>query len=100
MTQFTLVVYDTPSDKRRRRLANLLKNFMFRVQKSVFEGHLPDFAYELVLAGARRIMDDEEDSIRIYRLPKDAFEQIDILGLPPITEDQNHYFVGQEPEDS
>lgn len=38
--KLVIIAYDTPCNRRRRKLARLLDDFGVRVQKSVFEAHL------------------------------------------------------------
>lgn len=40
MTAFAAVVYDIPDDRRRTQVARILEGHLYRVQRSVFEGHL------------------------------------------------------------
>jgi CRISPR-associated protein Cas2 len=63
-----LVVYDVSDDRRRARLAELLKDYGFRVQKSVFECRLePAGLTEMQKRLATRI-DRVRDSLLIYPL--------------------------------
>lgn len=97
---FYIVVYDSPDDKRRRRLCTLLKNFLFHVQKSVFEGFLELNDFRRLLEAIPKAVDEQEDSIRVYAVPKDALGRIKTFGLPPLTEDNACFFFGEDEEDS
>ncbi|GAB3474532.1 CRISPR-associated endonuclease Cas2 [Nocardiopsis coralliicola] len=80
-----LVTYDvattTPEGAQRlRRVAKVCEGYGLRVQKSVFE---------IVCSGAdlvrlndafHRIIDDTEDSIRIYRMSRGSFKTVEVLG--------------------
>jgi len=75
-----LVTYDVKTEHAagRRRLhktAQVCKNYGQRVQKSVFECSLNEMQYENLLNELRRIINENEDSIRVYRLhePKEKF---------------------------
>lgn len=66
-----LVAYDIADDRRREQLASLLAAWGARVQFSVFECDLPDQAAYAKLLGAMAVLiDDNEDQVRCYRLPK------------------------------
>jgi CRISPR-associated protein Cas2 len=68
LVPYVVAAYDVRDDIRRLRVARVLKNSMERVQKSVFEGELSVDRLEVVEARARRHMNDQEDSLRIYVL--------------------------------
>lgn len=80
-----LLTYDvdtTTAEGRRRlrQMAKLCEGYGARVQKSVFE-IICDKRDLLVLTDkARRLMDETEDSVRIYRLPKDGLTNVQSLG--------------------
>ncbi len=63
-----VVAYDITEDKERYRVEQTLKNYGFRVQKSVFE-------CRLTKSGLKRLVDDLEKIspktgfVRIYRVP-------------------------------
>lgn len=78
-----LVAYDVSTEtpegrKRLRKVAQQCKNFGQRVQKSVFECSVDDMHYERLVRALVKIIDKEEDSLRIYRLmePLDKYVQI------------------------
>jgi len=68
MKSYLVVAYDIVSDRRRTRLARKLENFLPRVQKSVFEGWVPNRR----LPALERLLHDgvdlETDMVRIYAL--------------------------------
>jgi CRISPR-associated protein Cas2 len=75
-----LVAYDvnttTPEGERRlRRVAQTCVNFGQRVQKSVFECMVSEMQYEVLRRELTSLMDEQLDSLRIYRLaaPKEQF---------------------------
>ncbi len=61
-----LVVYDTPSDKRRRRVAQILDAYGERVQFSVFEVFAEGAHWERMVSRLGRVVDEEEDRLRLY----------------------------------
>ena len=82
---YILVTYDvataTPSGaKRLRQVARICKNYGQRVQASVFEclvdpAQLVNLRHELL-----SVIDDQEDSLRIYQLDKHFQRQIHVYG--------------------
>jgi len=78
-----LVAYDVATDspagrKRLRRIAQACQNFGQRVQKSVFECAVNEMQYESLTRQLLKIMNEEEDNLRLYRLaqPKEQFLKV------------------------
>lgn len=70
-----LVTYDvaveTPTGQRRlRKVAEACLAYGQRVQQSVFECSLTEFQLELLKHRLLECIDDQQDSLRIYRLPQ------------------------------
>lgn len=75
-----LISYDIPDNKRRLRVASLLLDSGERVQESVFECHLEPAQYKTVLMRLRRVLVDEEDSLRVYCLCAECAKRIEVFG--------------------
>ena len=86
-----VVCYDVVSDARRARLHKRLKGWLHPVQKSVFEGPLPDGRYLELVRGVQRCIDPLTDTVRIYRLPAAALALTELLGTAAA--------IAREPED-
>lgn len=78
-----LVTYDVATEspggrKRLRKIAQACLNCGQRVQKSVFECSVNEMQYEELTRRLLNIIDEEEDSLRVYRLaqPKEQFLQV------------------------
>lgn len=78
-----LVTYDvhteTPAGQRRlRKVAEACLAYGQRVQKSVFECTLTEVQLEALTHRLLKCIDEDEDSLRIYRLrqPRDRFVRI------------------------
>ncbi len=78
-----LVTYDVATEspagrKRLRHIAQACLNFGQRVQQSVFECSVNDMQYEELTRCLLKIINEKEDSLRIYRLaqPKDQYLQV------------------------
>lgn len=80
-----LVTYDvsttTPDGRRRlRRVAQLCEGYGQRVQKSVFEIVCTEPGLLTLLDRIGRVIDSDQDSIRIYRMHLGAFDAVRVLG--------------------
>lgn len=70
-----LVAYDvntetTEGKRRLRKVAEVCLAYGQRVQKSVFECSLNEMQFEKLRHRLLRCMSEQEDSLRIYRLPQ------------------------------
>ncbi|HIK21801.1 MAG TPA: CRISPR-associated endonuclease Cas2 [Synechococcus sp. M44_DOE_062] len=80
-----IVAYDTPCNKRRKKIADLLEAYGKRVQYSVFECVLDRGKFEELKLRLRKRINPSEDSIRFYPLTGHALSQVEIWGGPPLT---------------
>ena len=87
------VAYDIPNDRRRSKLADHLEDFGRRVQLSVFECLLEEKQVERLRAGIERLIEPEEDTVRIYRFCATCEERVEILGQGVRSEDPDVYIV-------
>ena len=90
-----LVTYDvstgTPEGRRRlRRVARVCLAYGQRVQKSVFECTVSDVQLAALRARLVRCIHEQEDSLRIYRLPWDREKLVESFGI-------DHYVDFEEP---
>lgn len=69
--QLWVIAYDTPSAKRRRKLAKLLEGYGERLQWSVFECRLQPHELRRLREGLNRIATGE-DSVRLWVVPQRA----------------------------
>ncbi|MER7420772.1 CRISPR-associated endonuclease Cas2 [Micromonospora peucetia] len=82
-----LVTYDvetvTPQGQRRlRKVAKICEAYGHRVQKSVFEVVCRETDKVRLVAALQEVIDPAQDSIRIYRLPDHALDEVEHLGKP------------------
>jgi CRISPR-associated protein Cas2 len=75
-----IVAYDIREDRRRTRVAKLLEGVLTRVQLSVFEGEVPEDRLQYAVQVASRQIEDETDSIRVYRLCASCAGRVDVYG--------------------
>lgn len=82
-----LITYDvetatTAGEKRLRRVAKICEAYGHRVQKSVFEVVCREADKVKLVAALCEVIDPARDSIRIYRLPSYALDDVEHLGRP------------------
>jgi len=90
---FILVSYDIVNNKRRRKVANALKNYGKRVQYSVFECILERDTVRRMIEVINKLIDKEEDGVRIYQLCDACLRKIKVCGMGKVTEDERMFIV-------
>jgi CRISPR-associated protein Cas2 len=82
---FYVITYDIPSDKRRKKVSNLLEGYGRRVQYSVFECILSAQKYQELKDRLQPRVKLSEDSIRFYPVSQHTFNQVEVWGGVPLT---------------
>jgi len=82
-----LVTYDVETTSREgqarlRRVAKICEGYGHRVQKSVFEVVCRDTERLRLVTALHAVIDHERDSVRLYRLPPRALDEVEHLGRP------------------
>ena len=77
---YVVVCYDVQSNKRRTKLHKRLKGFLQPVQKSVFEGTLPEQRYAALLDMIRSTIDNLTDTVRVFHLCAGCRQLTDLIG--------------------
>jgi len=90
---FVLVSYDIVEDRRRSKIANTLKNYGKRVQYSVFECILEEDKMKRMIEIVIKLMNKQEDSVRVYQLCDSCSRKIQIYGTGKITEDEEMFII-------
>lgn len=88
-----VISYDIRDDKRRYRVYKFLKKWGEWVQLSVFELILDKRDMEMLKNRLRKLIKEEEDSIRIYPLCSTCSENLEIIGEGKPVEYEDTYFV-------
>lgn len=83
---WVVVCYDIPDDRRRLKAARVCLGFGMRVQRSVFEAELTPAQLGRLKAKLLRVIDREQDSVRIYKLCADCIKQTEVICGPPVVE--------------
>ncbi|MDW8207897.1 MAG: CRISPR-associated endonuclease Cas2 [Chloroherpetonaceae bacterium] len=81
-----LITYDVNTqsvegEKRLRQVARVCEGFGQRVQNSVFECSISEADLERLRAKLLKVIDEKQDSLRIYRLPSRREGNIEAYGL-------------------
>ena len=84
---FYLVSYDIPDDKRRLKIAKILKDYGERVHLSVFEARIENDRLVRMKERIGDTINQEEDSVRIYSLCAACSEKIEIIGYGEVVQD-------------
>lgn len=90
---FYIVSYDIPDDKRRARLSKCLEDFGNRVQYSVFECILDEKLLTKMKKRIKRIVDEEDDKVRIYTLCSNCERIIVVIGKGNISKIEDIYII-------
>ncbi len=94
MNQFIVVSYDIIDDKKRTRVAKILKDFGSRVQYSVFECRISDKQLAELKNLLTKAIDLKQDSIRIYFVCQECTRRIFLIGESKVSmEDPPDYLV-------
>ncbi len=91
--RFTLVTYDIVDDRRRLKVAKIMEDFGERVQYSVFECFLTRRQRELLIRRLKGVINQEEDSVRIYDLGSLDPMDIEVIGSGKVPEEPADYEV-------
>lgn len=88
MTTLYLVAYDIPNDWRRTRLHKALCGFGAWTQFSLFECHLDDKQLVALRARISRLIDIDEDNVRIYVICQGCMAKTETYGSERPAEDK------------
>ncbi len=95
MSEAMLVViaYDTPDARRRQQIVRLLENVADRVQWSVFEGWLTEEQIDKVWHRLEKVVDPNEDELRLYRVCAYCRDASRALGQATLSVIPDHWVV-------
>jgi CRISPR-associated protein Cas2 len=84
---YVIVVYDV-EQVRVGKVCQFLRRFLHWVQNSAFEGDLTESQLERIRVGLGDIIDQDHDSVYIYKLPDDRWLKREVIGQDKRTMDQ------------
>lgn len=73
MNPLYLLAYDIRDPKRLQRVHRFMTRYMYRLQYSVFVGHLSDHGRATVMSGVANRINAHTDDVRLYRLPSNLW---------------------------
>lgn len=74
-------------------MAKEILGYAERVQYSVYECYLKRNKYLELLEKIKKIINEQEDNVRVYSLPKDQIQNVTVFGNVNLVEDRNYYIV-------
>ena len=77
---YVIIVYDI-NVERVNKVKSFLRQYLYWIQNSVFEGELSDSEFELIYNGLKKIINEDIDSIIIYKLRMAELLNRDVLGV-------------------
>ena len=86
---FIVLAYDIRDEKRLRRVAKEMENWGLRVQKSVFECNISEKDLQHLKKRLLRLIDQSQDSIRIYFLCASCKPKTECLGVGEYYEEED-----------
>lgn len=78
---FVVVAYDIADDKRRTKVMKMLRGYGEHVQESVFECDLEDPVYRKLVQRLKKLIDPDQDNLRLYHLCQADVGRIEELGV-------------------
>lgn len=80
MIMYVIIVYDV-NVERVNKVKSFLRQHLFWIQNSVFEGELTNSEFKKVSDGLMEIIDKECDSVIIYKLMMEELLTREVLGV-------------------
>ena len=90
---FVVVCYDCANNKRRLKVADILLDYGYRVQYSVFEAELSEIVEREMLLRLKKAIDCEEDSLRVYHICQRCLAGIICSGNAELTNQEKVFIV-------
>ena len=77
---YVIIVYDV-NVERVNKVKSFLRRYLYWIQNSVFEGELTNSEFKKVQDGLKEIIDDDVDSVIIYKLMMEESLDRQVLGV-------------------
>ena len=77
---YVIIVYDINVD-RVNKVKSFLRQYLFWIQNSVFEGEVSESEFEEIYGGLMNIIDKKSDSVIIYKLRMAELLNREVLGI-------------------
>ncbi|TAF65406.1 MAG: CRISPR-associated endonuclease Cas2 [Cytophagales bacterium] len=76
---YVILVYDC-GERRVAKMLKLCRQYLNWIQNSVFEGEISEVKLKEMLFKARKIMDEEEDSLIIFKSTDEKWLHKEVIG--------------------
>lgn len=86
-SRHVVVSYDIKNDRRRNKVCKIMKDYGEHIQYSVFECLLRPDDLDRMAKKLAALIDDAEDSVRIYQLCEGCRGRARVLGTGQVIED-------------
>ncbi len=83
---YVILVYDI-GEKRVGKMLKHCRKYLNWIQNSVFEGEITEVKLKEMIAGARKIMNEEADSIIVFKSRDERWLDKEIIGTERMTTD-------------
>lgn len=77
---YIIIVYDIKTE-RVNKVKSFLRQHIYWIQNSVFEGEVTKSQYEIIKTGLKKIINEEEDSIIIFNAKMEKMINKEIIGI-------------------
>lgn len=77
---YVIIVYDIKVE-RVNKVKSFLRQYLFWIQNSVFEGEASESEFKIIYDGLMKIIDIEVDSVIIYKLRMADVMNREVLGI-------------------
>lgn len=77
---YIIIVYDIKKE-RVNKVKSFLRQHIYWIQNSVFEGEVTKSQYEAIKTGLKKIINQDEDSIIIYNAKMQQMINKEIIGI-------------------
>ena len=77
-----IVAYDVADNRRLAKIAKIMEDYGTRVQYSVFEIYADGSIMHEIMRRVSSVLDEKEDSVRLYPLCKSCEKKTEVLGNP------------------
>jgi CRISPR-associated protein Cas2 len=83
---YVILVYDI-GEKRVGKMLKHCRKYLNWIQNSVFEGEITEVKMKEMLSGARKIMNEEQDSVIVFKSRESRWLDKEIIGIERMSTD-------------
>jgi len=90
---WVLAIYDIAEPRRLNRVARILKDYGYRVQKSKFEIEVTDSSFAELRTRVSEVIDDAEDGVKYIPLCERCRHKTEIIGQGRFVDPEHEYVI-------